>query len=462
MIYRLPGLLFFLLLLTGGSAQPDVLSFDAYAQSIRTQHPLFKRAALNLELARNELRVARGAFDPKLYGSVEEKYFDDKTYFRYAEGGISLPTNLLGLEVKASYKEASGVYISPEQTLPNQGQAVLGLKLPLMQGLVTDARRTGVAQARVGLEARTADAAAIRNDLLLEAAKRYWSWTYAAQNLAVTEEALQLAVTGFQLVKASYEAGDKAPIDTLEAFLLVQTRQLDLADAQIDYNTTTQDIQAFWWQETVDPGARRPVFGPLESVDAEALRQALAQHPLLRSTRLKLEQLEFERRLKQQYLLPKLDLEYQFLGRGFNFDAGGADGALRNYLMENYRYGITFSMPIPNRKGFGGVELARLKIAQTDLELLQKERDLQTKLETYLVMLQQLTDQIRTYETAVAGYRELVEAEQLKFSIGESSVFLLNSRQQKYLDAERKLLKLRAEQRKALASARWAAGLLGN
>jgi outer membrane protein TolC len=463
MMYRLPGIaLCFLVGLALAQGQADVLPFDRYVESIRTQHPLFKRAALNEALARNELRVARGAFDPKLYGNLEEKHFDDKTYFRYAEGGIALPTTLFGLEVKAAYKQASGIYLSPEETLPNRGQAVLGLKLPLLQGLLTDPGRTALAQAQVGLAARTAQAAAIRNDLVLEAAKRYWEWTYASRNLAVTAEALELAEIGLQLVKASFEAGDKAPVDTLEAYLLVQTRSLDLADAEIAYNNATQDIQAFWWQDTLDPSQYEPDFGTIAAADAAALRQALPQHPLLRDTRLKLEQLELERRLKQQYLLPKLDLEYQFLGRGFDFDAGGADGALRNYLMENYRYGITFSMPIPNRKGFGGVELARLKIAQTDLELLQKERDLRTKLEAYLLALEQITDQIRNYETAVAGYLTLVEAEQLKFSIGESSVFLLNSRQQKYLDAERKLLKLRAEQRKALASARWAAGLLAN
>ena len=463
MTYRLLGtVLFFLVCLALAQGQTDVLPFDRYVESIRSEHPLFKRAALNEELARNELRVARGAFDPKLYGDIDEKHFDDRTYFRYVEGGIALPTTLLGLEVKAAYKQAGGFYISPEENLPSRGQAVLGLNLPLMRGLLTDPGRTALAQAQVGLEARTAQAASIRNDLVLEAAKRYWEWTYASRNLEVTAEALELAEIGFQLVKASYEAGDKAPVDTLEAYLLVQTSLLELNDAEIAYNNATQDIRAFWWQENLDPYQYQPDFGTIATIDAAALRQALLQHPLLRETRLKLEQLELERRLKQQYLLPQLDLQYQFLGRGFDFSAGGADGALRNYLMENYRYGITFSMPIPNRKGFGGVELARLKIAQTDLELLQKERDLRTKLEAYLLALEQITGQIRSYETAVAGYRELVEAEQLKFSIGESSVFLLNSRQQKYLDAERKLLKLRAEQRKALASARWAAGLLGN
>ncbi len=463
MMYRLSGIVCcFLVGLALAQGQTNVMPFDRYVESIRTQHPLFKRAALNQELARNELRIARGAFDPKLYGNVDEKYFDDKTYFRYAEGGIALPTTLLGLEVKASYKQASGFYISPEENLPSRGQGVLGLRLPLLRGLLTDPGRTALAQAQVGLEARTAEAASIRNDLILEAAKRYWEWTYAARNLAVTAEALELAEIGFQLVKASFEAGDKAPIDTLEAYLLVQTSRLELADAEIAYNNSTQDIRAFWWQDSLGPTQYEPDFGTFPSVDANVFRQALPQHPLLRETRLKLEQLDLERRLKQQYLLPQLDVEYQFLGSGFDFNAGGPDGALRNYLMENYRYGITFSLPIPNRKGFGGVELTRLKIAQTDLELLQKERDLQTKLEAYLLALEQITEQIRNYEAAVAGYRTLVEAEQLKFSIGESSVFLLNSRQQKYLDAERKLLKLRAEQRKALANARWAAGLLAN
>jgi outer membrane protein TolC len=462
MRYRLIGIVFLLNFSLVVRAQADLLPFDAYVTTIRGQHPLFKRAALNEALALAELRYARGAFDPKLYGTVDEKHFGDQTYFRYAEGGLSLPTSLLGLEVKAAYKQASGYYLNPEATLPEQGQAVLGLKLPLLRGLLTDPARTEVAQARVGLEAREAEAAALRNDLLLEAAERYWAWTYADRNLIVTREALDLAETGFRLVKASYEAGDKAPIDTLEAFLLVQTRELDLADAEIAYNNAAQNIQAFWWPREAAPLVNQaPIFGPVEPLDAASLRQAVAQHPSLRATRLKLEQLELERRLKQQYLLPKLDVEYQFLGSGFNLGAGGNDGAIRNYLMENYRYGISFSMPLPNRKGTSGVQLTAIKLAQTDLELLQKERDLLTKLEAYLLALDQLATQIDRYEAAVAGYRALVEAEQLKFSIGESSVFLLNSRQQKYLDAERKLLKLRAEQRKAQAGARWAAGVLG-
>jgi len=43
----------------------------------------------------------------------------------------------------------------------------------------------------------------------------------------------------------------------------------------------------------------------------------------------------------------------------------------------------------------------------------------------------------------VVGYEQLLEAENIKFLYGESSVFLLNKRQEKFIDGKLKLVKLK-------------------
>ncbi|MEQ1743949.1 MAG: hypothetical protein ABMA02_00860 [Saprospiraceae bacterium] len=59
------------------------------------------------------------------------------------------------------------------------------------------------------------------------------------------------------------------------------------------------------------------------------------------------------------------------------------------------------------------------------------------------------------------NYRTLLDGENEKFRFGESSVFLINTREQRWLEAQTKLLKLVAAYRKAEAGLRWAVGDIG-
>ena len=76
----------------------------------------------------------------------------------------------------------------------------------------------------------------------------------------------------------------------------------------------------------------------------------------------------------------------------------------------------------------------------------------------YRNLLANTRDQIELYAEVSANYARLLEAENEKFRIGESSIFLLNSREQKLLEAQLKLIKLQADYRKTLAALRWASG----
>jgi outer membrane protein TolC len=66
------------------------------------------------------------------------------------------------------------------------------------------------------------------------------------------------------------------------------------------------------------------------------------------------------------------------------------------------------------------------------------------------------------YRETVANYQRLLDAELRKFSIGESSIFLINSRENKLIDAQLKLIKLESSLPKLEAGVLWAAGRLIN
>jgi len=71
-----------------------------------------------------------------------------------------------------------------------------------------------------------------------------------------------------------------------------------------------------------------------------------------------------------------------------------------------------------------------------------------------------LQKQIRIYEDAYKNYVRLFDAEQLKFSLGETTLFLLNTRENKALEALQKLLELKTKFYQAFASLNWASGQL--
>ena len=65
-------------------------------------------------------------------------------------------------------------------------------------------------------------------------------------------------------------------------------------------------------------------------------------------------------------------------------------------------------------------------------------------------------------QQAVQSYATLQRGEEIKFSNGESSLFLVNARELKTLEARQKLIELQGKEQKAVANTLWAAGTLIN
>ncbi len=112
-----------------------ILTLTAFLNLVKENHPVVKQTFLLNQVAQSELLAAKGGFDPKLYGDYEQKYFDSKNYFTFGEYGIKIPT-WYGIEVKGGYNTATGNFLNAENKLPKQGQAIVGVSLPLLQNLV--------------------------------------------------------------------------------------------------------------------------------------------------------------------------------------------------------------------------------------------------------------------------------------------------------------------------------------
>ncbi|MFN0035662.1 MAG: TolC family protein [Saprospiraceae bacterium] len=450
-------------------APAQTLDYPTFRQQVLQNHPLARQADLYIDQARAAMLRAKGGFDPKAYAEHWGKNFNGKTYFQYTETGLKLPT-WAGLEFKGAYNLASGNFLNPENQLPQNGQASVGFTWALGQGLLFDERRAGLLLARAGLDLGEAERMAARNDLLLEAAKAYWSWNYADNAVGIVADVLRQAETRHEGLRQSFLQGERAAIDTLETYIQIQTRQVELQFARTEAQNAALALSVFLWDENQAlapenlPAAPTLLNADIEGEagpDAENLLQtARAQHPELRIGQTKLRQLATERRLKNEKRKPVFDLSYNLLGSGWQFfPTAAAEGPAM--LANDVKWGISASYPLLNRKARGDWQITQIKIAQTELELQQKRQTIEAKVRQYANDRQNLRAQAVLFRDLTANYRRLLEAENERVAIGESSIFLLNTREQRWLDAQLKYLKLLSELRKSEAGLQWAAGVLG-
>ena len=105
----------------------------------------------------------------------------------------------------------------------------------------------------------------------------------------------------------------------------------------------------------------------------------------------------------------------------------------------NYKWNATFSFPLYLRKPRNEYRMAELMAKNNEFERINKQRQLNHKRLYIIRAIEVVTKQILNAEKSVVYSKILVDAEKLKFMNGESSLFLLNTRESKWLETELKL-----------------------
>ena len=227
-------------------------TYNEFLGFVKKYHPMVKSAALNIGAAQANLMMARGGFDPMLYGNLDKKEFNQSTYFEKREAGLVVPT-WMGVELMSSFEQNNGAYVNSESAVPTNGLFSAGAAINLGQGLILDNRRATLQKAQLYEQATEVERLNFRNDLNLQATAAYWKWAAAYENKLVLEEGVKLAKIRFDGIKRSYELGDQAAIDTVEALSQLLNRQYRLQLAENSFFENTQVLNTYLWNESGEP-----------------------------------------------------------------------------------------------------------------------------------------------------------------------------------------------------------------
>ena len=443
----------------------STLSQETFLNLVRSFHPVARQAAIIVDRADANLTAARAGFDPILSVDADRKTFDGKYYYEHVNPELRIPA-WYGVEIAGGLERNLGDLLNPE--LSRGRSTYLGVSVPIAKNLLMDKRRAMLSQARILRDQSIWDRRLALNDLLHEAAKTYWYWVQADQTQVLMNNAVEVNRQRLRLVRSGYEQGDRPAIDTTEALTQLQAFQLALNEATLNLAKARLELSDYLWKTNDEPWYLPPGIRPdstsmavslLAGMTPElagTLETALREHPKLKILDYKLRSLEVERQLKFQDLLPKVDLKYNLLSKGYATPLHAGIEPFRN----DFKFGLGVAMPLRLSQGRGLYREARLKIRETRLGQSQTVWEIENKIRYQHAALLQLRDQWLQALDYVRNHEQLYKGEELKFRLGESTLFLVNSRENKLLEAREKLVSVRAKYLSAFVSFQWSAGQL--
>ena len=446
------ALLLFCVSLSGQEKNSKELTYNEYLGYVKKFHPIVKSANLEISNAQANLMMARGGFDPKIEIDFDKKQFKDTNYYSILNSSFKIPT-WYGIEVKAGFDNSEGVYLNPQNTLPNQGLTSLGISIPIGQGLFINQRIADLRKAKIQLQLSQAERKLQAIEVVYNASVAYFNWKRNYSEVQLYSTYLKNAKIRFEGVASLIKNGDKPAIDSVEAGIIVRSRKLNLEDAQLKLAKAKLELSNFLWLENNIPLELQDDLIPEENLEQtikETLRTndllvanpSLDNHPKINSLQNKLDILEVDRQLKANFLLPKVDLNYHYLSES-------------NYWNEtnlnNYKVGVNFSFPVFLRKERGDLQLAKFKIIDTKYALDFERIQLKNKINAQQTEINSLETQRKLLTDLVQDYNTMLRSEERLFMFGESSVFLINSRENNLVSSQ--LSELSLENRYLISNA---------
>lgn len=328
----------------------------------------------------------------------------------------------------------------------------------------------------------------------------YWDYLSDKENVRVKEQALTYSQKLLEDNKKQVEIGTLAPISVVQAESEEASDEQALIVAQTNLQQEGELIKTALARrvngdltsaqiETLDrlPEPKANDIPPLD----EALKVAMANRPEIEQTELNLRDEEYNLAARRNSLLPSFNVFGTYAATGLSghqaicpegtaalatycesatgavaptsIATNGVSQALSQTLQgryTNYSVGVNLSIPIRNRQAQADMARALLERRQLETQLQQSKNNIAQAVRTAVIGVIQAKAQINAAEKASLYARQTLEAEQKKFQLGESTVFLVIQAQRDLATAEGNEVTARSTYAKAITSYQQAVGTI--
>ena len=346
---------------------------------------------------------------------------------------------------------------------------------PLLRGFKIDPTRQQIQVTRINRDIADIDLRQAITNTVSEVRNAYWDLVYATQNLAVQQQALDLAEELIRDNEARVEIGTLAPIDVVQARSEAAARRQSLAAAEQSLavaelalkQLVVDSTQDEFWTATINP-VDLPNLSP-EPIDLEqAVRAAIDQRTDIARSRRQLDINEVNLSAMSNNRLPAVDLtaSYQLQGQGgTRFLRTGLGGAVMTEIpggpsdafnqmfdadFPAWTVQLNVSYPLGQSAADAAYARARLQTQQVQAQLSQLQLQVATEVTNAVVQIRAIERRIEAATAARELAEEQLAAEQTRFDAGLTTNFFVVQAQRDLATAQDTELRAILDQQKAL------------
>jgi outer membrane protein len=484
------------LAVTSGLAPPRRLAIREAVRMALENNTDIKVQRLQPELGQQEIRFAKGAFDPQLSFSTQYDYsetpqnavefvstgglvqtFNDPQVFTSENFGMNWQLGgktpmgtqySIGLNQLQSRNDIN-IQIPPSLFFPEY-TSVLGLSViqPLLRGFGPAANLAELRVARVQKQIGWYDWQQQIIRSLSETISFYLDLVFASENLKVREEAVRTARLLEEQNIRRVRAGKMRPADVWEAQTAVASNAdtaLRAANLFIEsQNSLKARILPLSEVASGPTGRLDPVDDlriPEMAMDrTRFIMDAFANRPEYLKFQAELEKEGIRLRFARNQIYPQVDLQASYgltglegnFGSSFNEAFGGQGPA--------FAVGVLFSVPLGSQKELAALESAKLRQEQAQLGVERASIEIILDVDTVMGFVETTRKQVEAAAQATRSAKLTAEAQEKLLEEGKATTFDVVRLQSDYADASTRELAALANYRKAVLRLSVARGTL--
>ncbi len=286
----------------------------------------------------------------------------------------------------------------------------------------------------------------------------YWDLVSFINNADSQREALRLAQKLYEDNKRRVEVGTLAPIETVRAEAEVAAREQDLTIAETNVQLQETLIKdAISKNGLASPSLQEARIIPTDKIEVpnfdqiqpiqDLMTAALQGRPELVQSRIQLQNRDINLKAVRNGMLPQIDLVGDVTNNGLagqindryldisgdttpvsNYFLGGLGNSLSQIFRRNFPdYSIRAELRIPlkNRQAQADMTASLLEKRQSEIRIRQQENSIRTEVQNALIGLQQSRAADQAAQKARVLQERTLDAEQKKFNLGASTIFLV-------------------------------------
>lgn len=438
-------------------AASQTLRVEDVLTSVARNFPPLLAALQERNIAEADVLAAEGRFDFTLRGGVDSNslgYYSNQRW----DLGFDQPFAWNGMSISGGYRAGEGIFAPYDGKLQTRslGEWRSGVRLPLFRDRSIDGRRAEVAKAQIGVQLANLSVEQQRLAIRLAATQRYWNWVAAGRRLALARAVLNIAEERQVLLNTGVTAGQLPAIDASDNRRAILQRQGQLIEAERGLQQAAIELSLYYrdgnGRPLIPPGERLPETFPVaRDIDEEQvgsdMEAAMRRRPELPRLAAQRDSAQVDAAFARNQRLPAIDVI-----SGFTTEHGSGP-VLRG--PQELRAGIIFELPFQRRTATGRQRAAEARIEQ----IRHRERftadQIRAEVQDAVSFAQTAFQRLRVATGEIQVSRELEEAEQTRFRLGDGTLFQLNLRELATVESALREIAAQVDYQRAVAAYRF-------